>query len=59
MAKTTQANAPTPDTTPPPGGGRYRWSDTAPYWIEIDENGNPVNAALPAAPITAPTTEGV
>jgi hypothetical protein len=33
---------PTPENTPVPGGGRYRWSDTAPHWTEIDEDGHPV-----------------
>jgi len=33
---------PTPESIPVPGGGRYRWSDTAPHWVEIDENGAPV-----------------
>ncbi len=32
---------PTPENTPVPGGGRYRWSDIAPHWTEIDEDGNP------------------
>jgi hypothetical protein len=38
---------PTPESIPMPGGGRYRWSDSAPHWVEIDEDGNPV-----ATPVT-------
>ena len=41
---------PTPENTPVPGGGRYRWSDTAPHWTEIDDNGVPVPPAVPATP---------
>jgi len=42
----------TPQNTPVPGGGRYRWSDTAPHWIEIDEVGQPmVNTPAPT-PVT-------
>ena len=35
---------PTPESIPVPGGGRYRWSDSEdPHWVEIDEDGNPVD----------------
>jgi hypothetical protein len=44
---------PTPENTPVPGGGRWRWSDVPPHWVEIDENGEPV--PVPAA---ATTPEG-
>jgi len=37
---------PTPENTPVPGGGRYRWSDIAPHWTEIDEDGHPINATV-------------
>lgn len=46
------AGNPTPESTPVPGGGRYRWSDTAPHWVEIDENGEPVPALIPAPAAT-------
>jgi hypothetical protein len=41
----------TPENTPVPGGGRYRWSDTAPHWTEIDEDGAPVVAAPTELPV--------
>ena len=46
------AGKPTPENTPVPGGGRYRWSDTAPHWVEIDEDGNPINATAAPTPAT-------
>jgi len=33
--------APTPDNTPLPGGGRYRWDITAPGWVDLDAPGTP------------------
>lgn len=27
----------TPENTPVPGGGRWRWSDTLPGWVEVTE----------------------
>ena len=47
---------PTPENTPLPGGGSYRWSDTLSGWVEYYD-GKPV--AAPAAPQTnpAPTQE--
>ncbi|WP_180125671.1 hypothetical protein [Rhodoferax sp. BLA1] len=45
---------PSPENTPVPGAGRYRWSDTAPHWVEVDEAGQPIPAADP----TDTTTEG-
>ncbi|MCB8748320.1 hypothetical protein LHU53_15575 [Rhodoferax sp. U2-2l] len=45
----------TPENTPVPGAGRYKWSDTAPHWVEIDEADQPIPAADPAAT----PTEGV
>ena len=27
---------PTPDNTPLPGGGRYRWDDALPGWVDQD-----------------------
>ena len=39
----------TPDTVPVPGGGRYRWSDTAPHWTEIDADGTPMPATAPTS----------
>lgn len=47
---------PTPENTPVPGGGRYRWSDSAPHWTEIDEDGNPVPVASAETPTS---TEGI
>jgi hypothetical protein len=26
-------DVPTPENTPVPGGGSWRWSDTAPHWL--------------------------
>jgi hypothetical protein len=46
------AQNPTPENTPVPGGGRYRWSDSAPHWVEIDDNGVPVQTSASATPIT-------
>lgn len=50
MTDTTPPAAPqaTPENTPVPGGGSWRWSDTAPHWIA---NGA---ADTPAAEPTKP-----
>ncbi len=32
----TAATVPTPDNTPLPGGGRYRWDIAAPGWVDLD-----------------------
>ena len=38
--------APTPENTPVPGGGRWRWDITAPGWVDVD---------APAEPTANPT----
>ncbi len=38
---------PTPENTPIPGGGRWRWSDALPGWIEVLESGTPEPATAP------------
>ena len=40
----------TPENTPIPGGGRWRWSSTLPGWVEVLEDPAPV----PAAPADQP-----
>lgn len=30
------AQTPTPENTPIPGGGRWRWDITAPGWVDVD-----------------------
>lgn len=40
---------PTPENTPVPGGGRWRWDITKPGWVEIDENGVPIPPAADPA----------
>lgn len=30
------APTPTPENTPMPGGGRYRWDIAAPGWVDVD-----------------------
>jgi hypothetical protein len=49
MAKKDLNAAPevTPENTPVPGGGRWRWDITKPGWVEVDENG----ALVPATPV--------
>ena len=39
----------TPENTPVPGGGSWRWSDTPPHWVSND------TPAAPTAPATEPT----
>lgn len=60
MAKTKPAedlNAATPENTPIPGGGRWRWDIALPGWVEIDDAGNPVPVATPAAATPVSTAE--
>lgn len=40
---------PTPENTPVPGGGRWRWDITKPGWTEIDEDGVPIVIAVDPA----------
>ncbi len=52
------SSIPTPENTPVPGGGRWRWDITKPGWTEVDENGMPVPpAADPAAQPAEQATE--
>lgn len=47
-----QSMPPTPENTPVPGGGRWRWDITAPGWVDVDAA--PTDAlptANPANPI--------
>lgn len=32
----TAEQTPTPENTPVPGGGRWRWDITAPGWVDVD-----------------------
>ena len=42
----------TPENTPIPGGGRWRWSAAPPGWVEVLENPAPVPAApAPTSPL--------
>ena len=43
-------STPTPENTPPPGGGRWRWDITKPGWVDIDAANTPVAPAFPALP---------
>jgi hypothetical protein len=45
--QTPAADVATPENTPVPGGGRYRWDITLPGWVEVDENGVPVPKPAP------------
>lgn len=42
------ASKPTPENTPPPGGGRWRWDIALPGWVDTDAAPQP---ALPARPV--------
>lgn len=42
----------TPENTPVPGGGRWRWDIAAPGWVDLDA---PPADALPATPLANPT----
>lgn len=35
---------PTPDNTPLPGGGRYRWDETQSAWVDQDASPGDVQA---------------
>lgn len=54
------ADAPTPDNTPVPGGGRWRWDITKPGWVDIDavptEGTTDAAAAAPSAAVSTATT---
>lgn len=41
------STGPTPENTPPPGGGRWRWDINLPGWVDID-------AVAPAKPPAFP-----
>lgn len=38
----------TPENTPPPGGGRWRWDITKPGWMDVDAQAEPAFPELPA-----------
>ncbi len=60
MAKPKPAEDPnvaTPENTPIPGGGRWRWDIPLPGWIEIDDAGKPVPVITPPAATPASTSE--
>jgi hypothetical protein len=48
MATKDLAPTATPENTPIPGGGRWRWDATLPGWVEVVENPAPTPAAAPA-----------
>ncbi len=54
------ADAPTPDNTPVPGGGRWRWDITKPGWVDLDavptEGTTDAAAAAPSAAVSTATT---
>jgi hypothetical protein len=50
MATKDTTPAATPENTPIPGGGRWRWSDALPGWVEVLEDPAPA----PTAPANQP-----
>lgn len=47
---------PTPENTPLPGGGSYRWSESLPGWVEYCD-GMPVATPATQQTTNAPTLE--
>ena len=45
-----QAPKATPENTPPPGGGRYRWDIAKPGWVDLDAAPDADLVALPELP---------
>jgi len=48
MAAKNTTPAATPENTPIPGGGRWRWDAALPGWAAVTEDPAPVPAAAPA-----------
>lgn len=46
----------TPENTPVPGGGRWRWDIALPGWVAVDTDGTRVPTTVPATAETAVTT---
>lgn len=44
------STGPTPENTPPPGGGRWRWDITKPGWVDLDAANAPAAPAFPELP---------